>query len=72
MNLLEQKAKNDNKIMKILKVSELSHVLAKTNRGELVLRLRLNGTAKDYRFVMDAVPVSDEQNAELIRIFYGE
>lgn len=68
---LSAKAKKDNEIMRIMKVSELSHIVAKTNKGELVLRLPKGGTAQDYRFVLDAVPFDDKTNKALLEVFKG-
>ena len=61
----------DNLIMKVLKISEISHILAKTNKGDLTLRLAYEETEKDYKFVLDAVPVEDKQNKELLDLFEG-
>jgi len=72
MKQLEQKAKEDNLIMSVLKVSELGHTVASTNKGPLVLRLPYRGSARDYRFVLDAVPLDDKKNKELIKLFYGD
>lgn len=72
MKQLEVKAKNDNLIMSILKVSELSHVIATTNKGPLMLRLPYQGKANDYRFVLDAVPFEEKKNKELINLFYKD
>lgn len=66
---METMALRDNRIMKVLKVSELAHDVAHTNRGQLVLKLVFGQTGKDYRFVLDAVPFSDEDNAQLIDLF---
>lgn len=68
---LEQLAKKDNFIMNKLKVNEIRHMLAETNKGNLTLKLEKDGEAKDYRFVLDAVPFSDEDNTELLKAFKG-
>ena len=68
---LKSMAEKDNLIMRVLKISDISHILAKTNKGDLTLRLAYEGTEKDYRFVLDAVPVEDKQNKELLDLFDG-
>lgn len=72
MKELELKAKNDNLIMGILKVSELGHIVATTNKGPLVLRLPYKGSARDYRFILDAVPFDNKSNKELIARFFKD
>lgn len=72
MKQLELKAKQDNLIMSILKTSEIGHVIATTSKGPLVLRLPFKGEAKDYRFILDAVPFDDKKNDELISLFFKE
>lgn len=68
---LSLKSKIDNKVMTDLKLNEIRHVIAHTDKGDLCLMLRKDGAAKDYRFVLDAVPMSDEQNKELLDLFNG-
>lgn len=63
MNKLQ--ATKDNRIMKLLGVTELRHLVAHTNHGELTLMIRLGEDEASYRYVLDAVPVSDEVNGEL-------
>jgi len=70
MNLKEQ-SKQDNIIMRLLKLSELRRPIAWTNKGELSIRLPYKGTEVDYKFILDAVPVSDEENKKLINILYS-
>lgn len=69
MEALNQKAKIDNQIMKTIKVEEISHILAKTNRGELTMRLVRGGVGLDYRFFLDAVPFDDKDNEYLLELF---
>lgn len=71
MLTLSQMADRDNLIMKALKVSEVSSIIAKTNKGELTLRLKYEGTGNDYRFTLDAVPLEDKENKELLKLFEG-
>lgn len=61
-------AKRDNQLMVVTKASEFAHVIAHTNLGELRLKLGYGGTGKDYIFVMDAVPLSSEQNEQLFKL----
>jgi len=72
MDQLKTKARHDNAIMRALKLSHISHAIAETSKGQLSLRLDYEGGAKDYHFVLDAVPVEKGKNEELIRLFYGE
>lgn len=55
--------------MKLLGITEIRHHVALTNHGELTLMLRLGEDETGYRYVLDAVPVSDEVNAELKELF---
>jgi len=68
---LSDKAKRDNKVMEHLKVSEINHFIARTNRGELMLHLPYQGTSEDYWFILDSVRVDPEANKELIKSFNG-
>lgn len=63
---LNEKARIDNLVMKSIKVQEISHVIANTNKGQLTLRLNLGGTGKDYRFVLDAVPFNEKDSDKLL------
>lgn len=65
----EQRSQQDNRIMKLLEATEVRHLIAHTNKGELTLMLRKGETAKDYRFVLDSVPLEDEKNDELKELF---
>jgi hypothetical protein len=68
---LKEWAVQDNLIMRALKVSEISHIVAKTNLGDLNFKLNYEGTENDYRFTLDAVPFEDKENKELIKLFEG-
>lgn len=54
-----------------MKVSELAHTIAKTDKGDLTLKLVYGQTGDDYTFVLDAVPFDQEQNKQLIALFKG-
>ncbi len=69
MEKLNNKAKKDNEIMKVMKVSEISHIIATTNLGTLTLKLIFGGRGSDYRFTLDAVPFDDTKNKELLELF---
>lgn len=71
MITLKTKARRDNKVMRALKLSEIRHVIAHTSKGDLCLMLRFEGTERDYRFVLDAVPLSDKENKEMMELFDG-
>ncbi len=68
---LKEKARIDNSIMSITKVSEIRHIIAHTSKGDLCLMLPFKGTEFDYRFVLDAVPFDDKENKELLELFNG-
>lgn len=69
---LEHMALVDNALMRSLKVSEIGHKLAWTDRGELILKLPFKGEWRDYRFYLDAVPVDDVQNKSLLKLYYSQ
>lgn len=71
MKNLKEKAKIDNAIISALKLTEIRHIIAHTNKGDLCLMLPKDGLAKDYRFVLDAVPYDDKTNSELMALFNG-
>lgn len=71
MNNLTQWAKQDNLAMKVLKVNELRHIICSTDKGDLSLMLRKGGTERDYRFILDAVPLDEAKNKELMQLFNG-
>ena len=71
MESLTIKAQRDNRIMKLLKLGEIRHIVANTDKGELTLCLRLGDKAKDYRFVLDAVPVSESDSKKLFNEYDG-
>ena len=48
----------DQELMKILKISEIRHLICQTNKGELALQLRF-GEDK-YTYVLDSVPILDD------------
>lgn len=62
----------DNALMRSLKVGELGHKLASTDRGELILKLPFKGEWRDYKFHLDAVPVDEVQNKSLLKLYYGQ
>lgn len=70
-DLLEQKARVDNAMMRGLKVKEIGHHIAWTDRGDLILRLRASEGATKYQFYLDAVPVSEQQNKQLIKLYFN-
>lgn len=58
----------DNKIMDILKVKEISRVICDTDMGPLRLRIRKN--EESYHFVLDAVELPKEVNKELFELLF--
>lgn len=67
---LTQKAKDDNQIMKLLKVNEIHHVIAKTDKGDLTLMLRKGQTESDYQCVLDAVPCEKKATKQLLSLLF--
>jgi hypothetical protein len=65
-----KRIKEDNKLMSILKVEEISRFVCDTNQGTLKLQLRKGDTK--YRFILDAVPLEEEQNNEVMELLYGD
>lgn len=66
---LDLKAQNDNRIMTVLRLNSVSHEIAVTDRGHLRLTLNKGDAGKDYKFVLDAVPVDPKVNKELLELF---
>jgi hypothetical protein len=64
-------AKRDNYLMKLMKLGEIRHVICHSDKGDFCLMLSKDGQAKDYRFVLDAVPVDNKTNKELLELFNG-
>lgn len=60
--------KRDQAIIGSLKVGSLSHFLAHTSLGDLTLHLRKD--EDKYTFLLDAVPVTKDQN-DLLKKLYG-
>ena len=51
--------------MKLFNEPEIRHHIGWLGGKELSLMLRKGENAVDYRYVLDAVPLDDEKNAEL-------
>lgn len=60
---MEYNIERDNQIMEILKVRQLRHPLGWTDKGEFSLLIRKG--EKDYTFMLDAVPLDEEQTKKL-------
>lgn len=58
--------KNDKNIMKLLKVNEISYVIANTSLGEIRKCLRLN--EDDYYYSLDSVTLDKETTKELLKL----
>ena len=66
---LKEMAKQDNMLMRALRLDEIRHILCHSDKGDIALMLRKGETERDYRFVLDSVPVDAEKNKELTKIF---
>lgn len=71
MKELKELYKKDKEIMRVLKVDELRHIIAHTDKGDLSLMIRKDQNMGEYRFVLDAVPMEDEKNKKLMSLFNG-
>lgn len=60
--------KSDHIVMDALDVTELRHLIAETNKGSLTLMIRKGESS--YRLVLDAVPLDDEKNKELMAVLF--
>jgi len=56
---LQEQLKKDQELIKALKVNTISHILCKTDKGELHLLLRKN--ASSYELMLDQIPFSKEE-----------
>jgi len=59
----------DNKIMRVLKVSEIMYPIARTNKGELSLKLAYGGAGKDYRICLDSVALDKKESDSIIEFY---
>ena len=71
MKTLQEKAIIDNQVMKLLKISSIDHIIARTSLGDLTLRLHWEGTSEDYAFVLDSVVQDKDTNQALLKAFNG-
>jgi hypothetical protein len=71
MKTLQEKAIIDNQVMKLLKISSMDHIIARTSLGDLTLRLYWEGTSEDYVFVLDSVVQDKDTNQALLKAFNG-
>jgi len=60
--------KQDNKVMELLKVSEVNRVLCFTDKGTLTLKIRKGD--KQYHLVLDSVPLDKHTNKELMELLF--
>ncbi len=58
----------DKEIMRLLDITELSRVIAHTNKGYLFLKLFKGNDS--YKLVLDAVPLPKDLNKELMDIMF--
>jgi len=62
--------KQDNEIMRLLKVEYISHPIVNTSKGMLSLNLRKN--EEEYKLLLDSVPVEKETEYTLMKLIYGK
>lgn len=63
----QTKIKKDHKIMKILKASEISYHIGRTNKGPLDLMIRYG--EESYQFLLDSAPLEKEENDKMLELF---
>lgn len=61
-------AREDHRLMNLLKVTEVSRMICDTNMGTLKLRLRKGEST--YRFLLDSVELPKDLNKELFELLY--
>lgn len=66
MTIIE-KIRIDQMIMGITKTNSISHMVAKTDKGDLTLNIKKGDVA--YTFCLDAVPYPSDVNKELLKAF---
>lgn len=62
--------KKDQKIMELLKVMNISRLVAQTSLGDLKLMLRKG--EREYNLVLDAVPLEKELNREMMELLFAK
>lgn len=62
--------KIDQKVMELLRVMDISRLIAYTSLGELKLQLRKG--EKEYKLILDAVPLEEELNKELMELLFAK
>lgn len=70
INSMSNTIKNDQKVMELLKVTDISRMIASTPLGPLMLQLRKG--EKKYRLVLDSVPLEEELNKELMELLFAK
>lgn len=61
--------KQDQELMRILKVHEISRIICDTDMGTLKLRIRKG--EQDYQFVLDSVELPRELHKEIYELLYA-
>lgn len=64
---LEKKRDKDQRILKALKVSEISYHIGRTNKGPLDLMVRYGEDT--YQFLLDSAPLDKEDNDKMLSLF---
>ena len=66
-NKIKSKIEKDQKIMKLLKVSELRYHIGSTNLGPIDLMIRYD--EETYQFLLDSTPLEKEKNDKMLEYF---
>lgn len=56
--------------MELLKITDISRMIASTPLGPLMLQLRKG--EKEYRLVLDSVPLEEELNKEIMELLFAK
>lgn len=65
---MEKVIKQDDAIMKSLGLKTINRIICNTDKGYLTLQIRKG--EKNYHLVLDAVPLNEETNKELMGILF--
>lgn len=66
--MLDKILKQDDEVMKILNVSTIHRIICETDKGKLSLQIRKG--EKEYHLVLDAVPLSKQDNKDLMALLF--
>lgn len=65
---MEKIIKQDDSVMKILGVQTIQRIICETDKGTLKLQIRKGDT--NYHLILDSVPLSKDDNKELMDLLF--